>query len=62
MLLQRKKYNIKNLNYMYTQAFKEVVAYCKANNLFVGYGNPNGKVLIIGKEAAHIGNEETIEI
>jgi len=34
---------------MYTQAFKEVVVYCKANNLFVGYGNPNGKVLIIGK-------------
>ena len=47
---------------MYTQAFKEVVVYCKANNLFVGYGNPNCKVLIIGKEAAHIGNEETIEI
>ena len=33
---------------MYTQAFKEAVAYCKANNLFVGYGNPNGKVLVIG--------------
>ena len=46
---------------MYTQAFKEAVAYCKANNLFVGYGNPNGKVLVIGKEAAHIGKEETTE-
>ena len=58
----RKEYNIfKNLNYMYTQAFKEAVAYCKANNLFVGYGNPNGKVLVIGKEAAHIPQEETIE-
>ena len=44
---------------MYTQAFKEAVAYCKANNLFVGYGNPNGKVLVIGKEAAHIPQEET---
>ncbi|WP_288869187.1 hypothetical protein [uncultured Capnocytophaga sp.] len=42
---------------MYTQAFKEAVAYCKANNLFVGYGNPNGKVLVIGKEAVHIGKE-----
>ena len=46
---------------MYTQAFKEAVAYCKANNLFVGYGNPNGKVLVIGKEAAHIPQEETTE-
>ena len=46
---------------MYTQAFKEVVVYCKANNLFVGYGNPNGKVLVIGKEAAHIPQEETTE-
>ena len=46
---------------MYTQAFKEAVAYCKASNLFVGYGNPNGKVLVIGKEAAHIGKEETTE-
>ena len=46
---------------MYTQAFKEVVAYCKANNLFVGYGNPNGKVLVISKEAAHIPQEETTE-
>ena len=42
---------------MYTQAFNEAVAYCKANNLFVGYGNPNGKVLVIGKEAVHIGKE-----
>ena len=46
---------------MYTQAFKEAVAYCKANNLFVGYGNPNGKVLVIGKEAAHIPQKETTE-
>lgn len=42
---------------MYTQHFKETVAYCKVNNLFVGYGNPNGKVLVIGKEAVHIGKE-----
>ena len=58
----RKECNIlKDLNYMYTEKFKQVVQYCKENNLFVGYGNPNGKVLIIGKEAAHIGKEETTE-
>ena len=51
----RKEYNIlKDLNYMYTEKFKQVVQYCKENNLFVGYGNPNGKVLVIGKEAAHV--------
>ena len=42
---------------MYTQHFKEAVAYCKVNNLFVGYGNPNNKVLVIVKEAVHIGKE-----
>ena len=58
----RKEYNIlKDLNYMYTEKFKQVVQYCKENNLFVGYGNPNGKVLVIGKEAAHIAKEETTE-
>ena len=58
----RKECNIlKDLNYMYTEKFKQVVQYCKENNLFVGYGNPNGKVLVIGKEAAHIGKEETTE-
>jgi len=51
----RKECNIlKDLNYMYTEKFKQVVQYCKENNLFVGYGNPNGKVLVIGKEAAHV--------
>ena len=58
----RKECNIlKDLNYMYTEKFKQVVQYCKENNLFVGYGNPNGKVLVIGKEAAHIAKEETTE-
>ena len=58
----RKECNIlKDLNYMYTEKFKQVVQYCKEKNLFVGYGNPNGKVLVIGKEAAHIGKEETTE-
>lgn len=46
---------------MYTEKFKQLVQYCKENNLFVGYGNPNGKVLVIGKEAAHIAKEETTE-
>ena len=55
----RKEYNIlKDLNYMYTEKFKQVVQYCKENNLFVGYGNPNGKVLVIGKEAAHVAKED----
>jgi hypothetical protein len=55
----RKEYNIlKDLNYMYTEKFKQVVQYCKQNNLFVGYGNPNGKVLVIGKEAAHVAKED----
>jgi hypothetical protein len=43
---------------MYTEKFKQVVQYCKENNLFVGYGNPNGKVLVIGKEAAHVAKED----
>ena len=55
----RKEYNIlKDLNYMYTEKFKQVVQYCKEKNLFVGYGNPNGKVLVIGKEAAHVAKED----
>ena len=55
----RKECNIlKDLNYMYTEKFKQVVQYCKQNNLFVGYGNPNGKVLVIGKEAAHVAKED----
>ena len=58
----RKEYNIlKDLNYMYTEKFKQVVQYCKENNLFVGYGNPNGKVLVIGKEAAHVAKEDLTE-
>lgn len=55
----RKECNIlKDLNYMYTEKLKQVVQYCKQNNLFVGYGNPNGKVLVIGKEAAHVAKED----
>ena len=58
----RKECNIlKDLNYMYTEKFKQVVQYCKQNNLFVGYGNPNGKVLVIGKEAAHVAKEDLVD-
>lgn len=34
----------------YTKEFKDAVKYSKEKNLFLGYGNPNGKVLMIGKE------------
>ncbi|WP_300284441.1 hypothetical protein [uncultured Alistipes sp.] len=30
--------------------FKEVLAYCERKRLFVGEGNPNSKILLIGKE------------
>lgn len=36
----------------YTSHFKEVLNLCKQNKLFLGLGNPNAKILIIGKEAA----------
>ena len=36
----------------YTSQFKEVLNQCKQNELFLGLGNPNAKILIIGKEAA----------
>ncbi len=34
----------------YTDEFQKAVNFCKNNNLFLGYGNPTGKVLMIGKE------------
>lgn len=36
----------------YTLQFKEALNLCKQNKLFLGLGNPNAKILIIGKEAA----------
>jgi hypothetical protein len=36
----------------YTSQFKEVLNQCKQNELFLGLGNPNAKILILGKEAA----------
>jgi len=34
----------------YSNEFKKVVDFSKDNKLFLGYGNPNGKILMIGKE------------
>jgi len=36
----------------YTNYFKEIVSLAYKEDLYVGMGNPNGKVLIIGKELA----------
>jgi len=35
----------------FTKQFTEFVETCKANNQYVGLGNPNAHILIIGKEA-----------
>ena len=34
----------------YSKEFKEAVDFCKVNNLFLGLGNPKGKILLVGKE------------
>ena len=34
----------------YSEDFEKAVIFSKENNLFLGYGNPNGKILMIGKE------------
>jgi len=34
----------------YSNEFKKAVCFSKQNKLFLGYGNPNGKILMIGKE------------
>lgn len=34
----------------FSDAFKQVVTLGKQHDLFIGYGNPNAKILIIGKE------------
>jgi len=47
----------------YSLKFKDAVDYAAEQNLFVGFGNPNGKVLVIGKEQAfdHINPPNTRE-
>lgn len=37
---------------IYTEKFKELVKYCSENGLYIGTGNPNAKIVIIGKECA----------
>lgn len=49
----------------YSLDFQEALTHCTVNNLFLGFGNPNAKVLIIGKEQAFdsknpVGTEEFI--
>lgn len=34
----------------YSKEFQDAVNFSKEKNLFLGYGNPNGKILMIGKE------------
>lgn len=34
----------------YSEEFKKAVNFSKVNNLFLGYGNPIGKILMVGKE------------
>jgi hypothetical protein len=34
----------------YSDEFKKAVNFSKEKKLFLGYGNPNGKILIVGKE------------
>ncbi len=39
---------MENMNY--SREFKDAVSFANEHNLFLGYGNPNGKILMIGKE------------
>lgn len=41
----------------YTNDFVEAAYVAKRDNLFLGYGNPNGKILIIDKEQRYHSNE-----
>lgn len=34
----------------YSKEFEDAVSFAKEHTLFLGYGNPNGKILIVGKE------------
>ena len=42
----------------YPSDFKDVLAYCEKNRLFVGEGNPDSKILLIGKEIGGISSKE----
>lgn len=44
----------------YTQEFEELLKICQKNSQYVGLGNPNAKILFVGKEAAlKVGTEHT---
>ena len=36
----------------YTNYFKEIATTAKDEGIYIGMGNPNGKILVIGKELA----------
>lgn len=42
---------MENMENIYSANFVEALEYCKQNNLYLGEGNPNAKILIIGKES-----------
>lgn len=41
-----------NNSILYSTSFIETVEFANSNSMFIGTGNPNSKILIIGKEAA----------
>lgn len=43
---------------MYKEKFKKLVAECVKTNTFIGYGNPNAKILFVGKEGSNEGQDE----
>lgn len=51
-------------NSNYNNDFLEVYDYCIANNLYLGLGNPKGKILLVGKETSNdkIGFDEMSKI
>ena len=43
----------------YSKEFRDLIACANKENDFIGYGNPNAKILIIGKEESlDIGKED----
>lgn len=45
---------------IYSAEFKQALDYCKEHKLFLGFGNLNAKILILGKE--HFSNHSYPEI
>ena len=40
-------------NSLHSESFQNALNFCKEKNLFLGFGNPNAKILILGKEHYH---------